>query len=106
VVDGVTIHAGQSVSVSSVAGNRDERRFPSPEEFDVTRDAYGHLGFGHGLHGCVGQQLARIEITEAITQLIGGIPSLRLVHAEQSEPMPFAHPVATYEAGAVLVGWD
>jgi cytochrome P450 len=106
VVDGVTIHAGQSVSVSSVAGNRDERRFPNPEEFDVTRDAYGHLGFGHGLHGCVGQQLARIEITEAITQLIGGIPSLRLVHAEQSEPMPFAHPVATYEAGAVLVGWD
>jgi cytochrome P450 len=100
------IAAGDSVSVSPVAANRDERRFDNPDEFDITRDAYGHLGFGHGIHGCVGQQLARLEIRQAIGQLLAGLPGLRLIEAEQLEPMPFAHPVATYEAGAVVVGWD
>jgi cytochrome P450 len=101
----VHIVAGQSVSVSPVAANRDERRFEHPADFDITRDAYGHLGFGHGIHGCVGQQVARLEIREAITQLIAGLPGLYLVEAEQTKPMPFAHPVATYEAGEVIVGW-
>ncbi|WP_394771614.1 cytochrome P450 [Lacisediminihabitans sp.] len=101
----VQIRAGQSVSVSPVAANRDERRFENPERFDITRDAFGHLGFGHGIHGCVGQQVARLEIREAITQMLAGLPGLFLVEAEQTEPMPFAHPVATYEAGAVIVGW-
>lgn len=96
---------GDSVSVSPVASNRDERRFDNPDEFDITRDAYGHLGFGHGIHGCVGQQLARLEIRQAITQMLAGLPGLHLVEAEQNHPMPFAHPVATYEAGSVIVGW-
>jgi cytochrome P450 len=106
-IDFVDVHfaAGDTVSVSAVAANRDERRFENPEKFDVERDAYGHLGFGHGIHGCVGQQLARLEIREAITQLIAGLPGLYLVEAEQTEPMPFANPVATYEAGAVVIGW-
>lgn len=98
--------SGESVSVSSVAANRDERRFPNPDAFDITRDAYGHLGFGHGIHGCVGQQLARVEIREAISQMLVGLPDLYLVEAEQTRPMPFSHPVATYEAGAVIVAWE
>lgn len=97
---------GESVSVSPVASNRDERRFENPERFDITRDAYGHLGFGHGIHGCVGQQLARLEIRQAITQLLAGLAGLHLVEAEQDHPMRFAHPVATYEAGSVVVGWN
>ena len=101
----VHIATGQSVSVSPVAANRDKRRFEHPETFDISRDAFGHLGFGHGFHGCVGQQVARLEIREAITQLLAGLPGLVLVEAEQAEPLPFAHPVATYEAGAVVVGW-
>lgn len=104
-LEGVTIRAGQTVSVSPVAANRDERRFGNPDVFDVTRDAFGHLGFGHGQHGCMGQQLARAEIREAITQLITGIPDLFLVNAAQTHPLPFAHPVATYQAGPVVVGW-
>jgi cytochrome P450 len=98
--------AGESVSVSPVASNRDGRRFDHPDEFDITRDAYGHLGFGHGIHGCVGQQLARLEIRQAITQMLAGLPGLYLVEAEQEHPMPFAHPVATYEAGSVVIGWE
>ena len=105
-LEGVSIKAGQSVSVSPVGANRDPRRWERAEEFDVSRDAYGHLGFGHGIHGCVGQQLARLEIREAITQLIAGCPQLRLISADQLEPMPFAHPVATYEAGSVIVEWS
>ncbi len=103
--DGGRIPRGQTVSVSPVAANHDPRRFERPDEFDVTRDAAGHLGFGHGLHGCVGQQVARAVIHEAIGQLITELPGLRLVSAEQLEPMPFAHDVATYQAGAVIVAW-
>ena len=105
-LDGVLIRKGQTVAVSPVGANRDERRFENPEEFDIQRDAFGHLGFGSGMHGCVGQQLARIEIREAILQLVQGIPSLRLIEAEQLGPMPYAHDVATYEAGSVIIGWD
>ena len=105
-IDGVSIAAGTTVAVSPVAANHDERQYDDPDAFDVTRDAFGHLGFGHGPHGCVGQQLARLEIRESIGQLIAAAPNLRLVHAEQLEPLPFAHPVATYEAGAVEVDWS
>ncbi|MCU1552439.1 MAG: cytochrome [Glaciihabitans sp.] len=102
---GVDIPNGTSVSVSTVSANRDDRHWEDPATFDVTRDAFGHVGFGHGAHGCVGQQLARVEISEAITQLLAAIPDVRLVEAEQLSPLPFAHPVATYEAGAVVVAW-
>jgi cytochrome P450 len=105
-VGDVHFAAGESVSVSPVAANRDERRFHDPAEFDITRDAFGHLGFGHGIHGCVGQQVARLEIRQAISQLLGGLPDLYLVEAEQAHPLPFANPVATYEAGSVIVGWS
>jgi cytochrome P450 len=105
-VAGVSIPADQSVSVSPVAANRDPRHWDRPDEFDISRDAFGHLGFGHGIHSCIGQQLARVEIREAVSQLVAGMPGLRLVHAEQLEPMPFADPVAVYDAGSVIVEWD
>lgn len=105
-LDGVQVKAGQSVSVSSVAANRDPDRWEDPDTFDVSRDAFGHLGFSYGIHGCIGQQYARIEIAEAIKQLIQGCPGLSLKHADQLEPMPFAHPVAVYEAGSVIVEWE
>lgn len=104
-IEGVHVRAGQTVSVSPVGANRDPRHWDDAEAFDVERDAFGHLGFGHGPHGCVGQQLARLEIREGITQLLAAFPDLALVDAEQLRPMPFANPVATYEAGAVTVTW-
>jgi cytochrome P450 len=104
-IEGVHVSAGQTVSVSPVGANHDPDRFDHPDEFDIGRDAFGHLGFGHGPHGCIGQQMARVEIGEAVTQLITALPDLRLVDAEQSHPMPFANPIATYAAGSVLVTW-
>ena len=102
----IKIPAGQSVSVSPVSANHDERKFDEPDRFDLSRDAFGHMGFGHGIHGCVGQQVARVEIKTAVMQLVTNTPGLKLIKAEQNEPIPFAHPVATYEAGAVIVDWN
>ena len=106
-IDGRLIPAGTSVAVSPVAANRDPAHWgDDAERFDVTRDAFGHLGFGYGIHGCIGQQVARVEIREAITALLQEFPDIALVEAEQLEPQPFAHPVAVYEAGSVLVRLD
>lgn len=105
-VGGISVKAGQTVSVSPVAANRDPRRFEDPEQLDVGRNAFGHLGFGHGPHGCVGQQLARVEIREAVLKLITALQNLRLVDAGQLRPLPFANPIATYAAGAAFVEWD
>lgn len=107
-IGGTAIPAGTSVAVSPVGANRDPRHWgdDDPETFDVARDAFGHIGFGYGIHGCIGQQVARVEIREAITALIREFPDIVLVHADQSTPQPFAHPVAVYEAGTVLVRLD
>jgi cytochrome P450 len=59
--DGVTIEAGAQVLLLYGSGNRDERHYPDPDRFDVTRNPVGHLIFGYGTHGCAGQALARIE---------------------------------------------
>ncbi|WP_114856548.1 cytochrome P450 [Brachybacterium sp. YJGR34] len=104
-IDGVLVAAGRTVSVSPVGANRDPARWERAEEFDLSRDAFGHLGFGHGPHGCIGQQLARAEIAEGVGQLLTRLETLRVLDAEQERPLPFAHPIATYEAGALHVAW-
>jgi vitamin D3 1,25-hydroxylase len=75
---GVTIPAGATVVLSLAAANRDDDRFAEVEELKVDRDAGGHVAFGHGLHHCLGAQLARIEGQEAIGKLIARRPQLRL----------------------------
>jgi cytochrome P450 len=56
---GQTIRAGQSVLVMYGSANRDERKFPDPDRFDITRAPGRHLGMGHGVHFCLGAQLAK-----------------------------------------------
>jgi cytochrome P450 len=48
------------------AANRDERRYPDPDRFDVARDAKDHLGFGHGVHRCAGSYLAELEMASLL----------------------------------------
>ena len=60
-VDGVAIAEGQKVLLMLASANRDPRQWDSPEKFDIRRRTVGHVGFGHGIHLCVGQQLARLE---------------------------------------------
>ncbi len=77
-VSEVKIQAGQIVLPFFMSGNRDERRFPDPDLFDITRNTNGHLGFGFGVHFCLGSHLARLETRTAIRGIIERLPGLRL----------------------------
>lgn len=72
-VAGTSIPKGSVVKLLPGSANRDERKFPNAETFDIDRDTTGHLGFGHGVHGCLGAPLARLEgriALELITQRV------------------------------------
>ena len=67
---GVTIPAGGRVVLVYGAANRDEHRFTEPDRFDVTRGRFRHLGFGEGMHGCLGAPLARLEAKVALEEAL------------------------------------
>lgn len=60
-IGGVPVAAGSRVLLVYASANRDERRWDDPDRFDITRDNAEHLGLGHGVHGCAGQGMARLE---------------------------------------------
>jgi cytochrome P450 len=74
-VAGYRIPKDARVLVLFASANRDERQWDRPDEFDVTRDAGGHVGFGHGVHGCAGQGLARMEGQAVLRALAGRVQS-------------------------------
>ncbi|WP_119696733.1 cytochrome P450 [Microbacterium halotolerans] len=73
------IPAGQKVVVALAAANRDPRRWDRPNDFDLDRDTSGHLAFGTGVHGCVGQMMARMEATCLLTALAQQAESIELI---------------------------
>lgn len=75
---GTDIPAGVPVLVALGAANRDPERFPSPDELDLDRDAAAHLGFGHGIHRCVGAPLAKAEAEIALRAVLSRFPGIRL----------------------------
>jgi cytochrome P450 len=74
---GVRIPRGALVLLSVAAANRDPARFTDADRLDITRDATGHLGFGHGIHYCLGARLARMEGEIAIGSLLRRFPDVR-----------------------------
>ncbi len=70
---GMTVAADQKILVSPGAANRDPRKWDDPDTFDVERDAAGHLGFGFGIHECVGQVIARLETEALFTEMAGRV---------------------------------
>ena len=60
-IAGVSLGPGQKVLLFLAAANRDPRRWDKPARFDIRRQTLGHVGFGNGIHGCVGQTVARLE---------------------------------------------
>ncbi|HEY6870228.1 MAG TPA: cytochrome P450 [Novosphingobium sp.] len=76
---GVHIPAGSVVQVVAGAANRDPRLFQDPDRFDITRpNAKAHFSFSQGPHICVGQHLARVEMTRALTAILDRLHNLRL----------------------------
>jgi hypothetical protein len=75
---GETIPKGSTVVVSLLAANHDPRRFENPDTLDIHRNARGLLSFGHGVHQCLGQQLARIEMRAGFEGLLRRFPGLEL----------------------------
>ena len=65
-LSGARLPAGANVAVLIGSANRDERRFPDPDRFDVEREPRGHLAFGFGEHFCLGSALARLEARVAL----------------------------------------
>lgn len=77
-IDGTTIPADDRVVLLYGSANRDERRFEDPDRFDVTRPKLRHLGFGEGIHHCLGAPLARLEGRILIEQLLDDYPDWEL----------------------------
>lgn len=66
------------------AANRDPSVYADPDSLDVRREASGHLAFGHGLHQCLGQSLARTELRLGLSTLFRRLPSLRMTAPPES----------------------
>jgi cytochrome P450 len=101
--EGRQIKAGEYLTVSVQTANRDEAHFDAPERLDVTGDAKGHLSFGHGVHQCLGQQLARIEMRIAFAKLIERFPGLRL--AVPADEVPLVTHQNFYGVAELPVTW-
>lgn len=97
-MSGVTLPKGSRVIVVYASANRDERVFENPDAFDVTRNVRKHIGFGHGVHMCMGLHLARLEMRSVLASMakrvsrweLDGAPSVAMnntIRAFESLPM-------------------
>ena len=77
-VAGVQIPQGEKVLLFLAAANRDSRKWEHAERFDIRRQALGHVGFGNGIHGCVGQAVARMEGEIVLTALAKRVEAIEL----------------------------
>ncbi|GAA4517063.1 cytochrome P450 [Nonomuraea ferruginea] len=102
-IDGHLIRKGESVTLHLPVINRDPSRFPGGDRLDVTRPATGHLGFGHGIHQCLGQQLARAEMRIGFAALLRRFPGLRL--AVPADEVPLRADMAIYGVHRLPVTW-
>lgn len=102
-IAGSTIQQGDGVFAVSASANRDPAEFPDPDRLDITRDASHHLAFGYGIHRCLGQQLARIELQVVFGKLFHRFPTLRV--AEPIEALPFKYDSQIYGLYRLPVAW-
>ncbi|MGG2459234.1 cytochrome P450 [Streptomyces sp. RGM 3693] len=101
---GHLIKAGSPVVASLTSGNRDAAQFSDdPDRLDLMRKHSPHLAFGHGIHQCLGQQLARVEMKAALGALFDRFPTLRL--AVPLEDVPMRHDMLVYGVHALPVTW-
>lgn len=102
-VGGVTIQAGDGVLIGFASANRDDDAFPNASTMDIARGARHHVAFGYGVHQCIGQNLARVELDVVLRSLLGRVPGLRL--AARPEDLPFKNDSNVYGLDELPVTW-
>jgi cytochrome P450 len=102
-IAGQRIHAGDFLLMNLPAGNWDTAFVERPDTLDIDRSARGHLGFGFGVHQCIGQNLARAELQIALATLARRLPGLRL--AVPLEELRFQNEQEIYGISALPVTW-
>ncbi|MFD8418038.1 cytochrome P450 [Streptomyces sp. NPDC059466] len=107
-VGGVTIPAGDGVICMLSTANREPALFATeggtcPSELDLTRDARRHVAFGYGIHQCLGQTLARVELQIILTTLLRRLPGLRL--ATSPDELVYNRDAIVYGLRALPVTW-
>jgi len=75
---GETMRVGDKVALAFGSGNRDWRKFPNPDSYDIDRRPQGHLGFGAGKHFCLGSQMARLVTEVAMKRFLAQVPEYHL----------------------------
>ena len=75
---GERLRVGEKVALAFGSGNRDRRKFPNPDVYDIERRPQGHLGFGAGKHFCLGSQMARLVTEVAMKRFLERVPQYRL----------------------------
>ena len=102
-VGGELIGAGEGVLCVLDTANHDEHAFVAPEQLDITRTGRSHVAFGFGVHQCLGQSLARVELQVAIETLLQRLPGLRL--NVPFEDLRFKEDGAVYGVHELPVAW-
>jgi cytochrome P450 len=103
-VAGQLIRAGEGVILANDSGNRDETVFGSdPDALDVQRDTRHHIAFGYGIHQCLGQPLARVELQVVYSTLYRRLPNLAL--AVPFEDIQFKNDMIVYGVHGLPLTW-
>lgn len=102
-IAGVDIPRGAKLDVVVGSANRDPSRFEDPDRFDIFRPAGKHKTFGFGPHVCLGQHLARVEMTRALNALLDRLPNLRL---DPDHPAPQVRGLGIRSPAAIHVRFD
>ncbi|MBO3744800.1 cytochrome P450 [Streptosporangiaceae bacterium NEAU-GS5] len=102
-VAGQKIKAGEGVVVVVASANRDEEVFADPDCLNPGREQHDHFSFGYGIHQCMGQLLARVQLQVAWSTLFGRLPGLRL--ALPVDQVRFRHDMFVYGVHELPVTW-
>ncbi len=84
---GTQLHQGEKMILLFESANFDEKVFEDPESFNIERYPNNHLAFGFGTHFCLGNQLARLELSIMQTRLLQRLPDLRLASPDAALPL-------------------
>jgi len=103
-VSGYQVRAGDGLIVPVASANFDPEAFKDPEDLDVSRDARHHVAFGFGVHQCLGQPLARMELQEVFSTIFETFPTLALT--QRLEEVPFKYDAVFFGVHSLGVTWD